>query len=607
MTNYFVSSADGDDTDNGTTMDDGTGGGVGAWATLEHALEAGGLSAGDYVWVRPNHSEIPTSDIDTAYDGADDNPLSIIGWPKAAIPNTTITEADFTNGSRVVDNVVGITPSREGHTARYITGPDGEQYTLTSVLWEASLDGIEDGVSDFTVGSKLTNTTQTKYGKVWAYTDDGGTAGTLQYTRDSATAWVENNNLTDAATGDGEIDAGGETAVGFLIDRDYAGTTVTGVDGKFQIEADEDYATAQAIDDSAWTIKKTAWDANNPSLPVIDFNDGAFNIDVNTDDFHIFRNLEFKDTTDVNGLIGLRASSWLLMGCLFKQTAANAPLLGVAGSRATYRVIRCIFEGSGAGNVQHGVSATNYGVEIYMRDSAIFNVGRYALLDALSGTLKNVNIGTDIPNNDTEIAAPMSGGLLCLDCKLGGENGYFQSLANLVTHAKIQFENFQQILGNHKTYFTGGEYLSTAVSGETPDKKLSDIVLKITPNVNNFEFSEEEQQVRIPLGEINADAGSQTFKFWLYNDTGVTLNDTTATDDIYLQAEYVKSYDDTTEYTMATATSAEIDILDAASASDWDYLQVTIVPAVESKVRLWLRISKYEANDIFIDPQVVIT
>ena len=87
----------------------------------------------------------------------------------------------------------------------------------------------------------------------------------------------------------------------------------------------------------------------------------------------------------------------------------------------------------------------------------------------------------------------------------------------------------------------------------------------------------------------------------------MTLNDTAATDDVYLQAEYVKSYDDTSEYTMAIATSTEIDILDAGAASDWDYLQVTINPAVESKVRLWLCIRIYDTNDIFIDPQVVIT
>ena len=37
MTVYFVSSADGDDTDDGTTMDDGSGGGVGSWATLKYA------------------------------------------------------------------------------------------------------------------------------------------------------------------------------------------------------------------------------------------------------------------------------------------------------------------------------------------------------------------------------------------------------------------------------------------------------------------------------------------------------------------------------------------------------------------------------------------
>ena len=102
MANYYVDSVSGDDSDNGTTQ-------ALAWATIEHALEAGALSAGDDVWVRRNHSEIPTSDIAPIYDGSNESPISIIGWPRPAIPNTTITQADWTQGSTTVDNIVCIT------------------------------------------------------------------------------------------------------------------------------------------------------------------------------------------------------------------------------------------------------------------------------------------------------------------------------------------------------------------------------------------------------------------------------------------------------------------------------------------------------------------
>ena len=66
MAEYFVDAATGSDYDNGTTMDL-------AWATLKYAKESGGLSAGDFVWLRPNHSEIPTSDNAPAYNGSANN------------------------------------------------------------------------------------------------------------------------------------------------------------------------------------------------------------------------------------------------------------------------------------------------------------------------------------------------------------------------------------------------------------------------------------------------------------------------------------------------------------------------------------------------------
>ena len=70
MPNYFVDSTTGNDGDSGLTMD-------AAWATIEHAVEAGGLVAGDKVWVRRIHVEYagnPTSDITPTYSGTPKDP-----------------------------------------------------------------------------------------------------------------------------------------------------------------------------------------------------------------------------------------------------------------------------------------------------------------------------------------------------------------------------------------------------------------------------------------------------------------------------------------------------------------------------------------------------
>lgn len=123
MANYFVDSTTGSDGDNGTTMDL-------AWATLEHALTAGGLAAGDYIWIRRIHDETVTGVVNVAYSGDSDNHIKIVGWPR---PTLSITSATWTNASRTVSSVVGVSMLDVAHIARYIIGPDGNTYIITYV------------------------------------------------------------------------------------------------------------------------------------------------------------------------------------------------------------------------------------------------------------------------------------------------------------------------------------------------------------------------------------------------------------------------------------------------------------------------------------------
>ena len=183
MADYFVDSTTGDNGDTGLSTDL-------AWATLQFALEGGGLAAGDIVWVRRIHVEYagdPTVDIRPAYSGTPKDSIRIIGWPR----NThAISSSDWTNGSTavVVDDA---DMDREKHQGRYVTGPDGETYLITKV--------------------------------------------------------------TDASN--------------IVIDREYASTTAEAAAAT--IQADEDYALAQAIDDAAWTIKIATWTADADDLPVL--------------------------------------------------------------------------------------------------------------------------------------------------------------------------------------------------------------------------------------------------------------------------------------------------------------------------------------------------
>lgn len=446
--------------------------------------------------------------------------------------------------------------------------------------------------------------TQTKKGRLFAFTDNLDTTGTIQYVRDSSSAWVDNDNITDADGGDAEIDSGGETAVGFVIEREYVGGTVTGTDGKFQIDEDEDY------DDRPTDID--GWDSDAIDLPVIDFNDTDYRVYVYYNDaFHVFKNIEFKDSADA-GMLGISGGGdHSIIGCLLKQTTQNQVL--ITTSYCTLTVKRCIFEGLGTGAFQRGITVA--AGTCIIEDSAMFNMGDHAVFMRYCSQLrlKNVNMGVEIENGDGDIgfdSSPSSGGpsVYGLDAELGGNNGEISIGTALSSNLIVRMENYGKQLGSHKMWFPGGTQELAAVSGENPNKKLSDNVIKLTLDQSGYEY-QEDWAVEVFCHEFEVDAISRNYKYWIYNDLGATLNDVTAKDNIWLEAEYVSAYEDDSEYLITKKYSTEIDILDATGADDWDYLEVpSVAPAVASKVRVRCFISKYSSGgNVFIDPEVVIS
>ena len=146
----------------------------------------------------------------------------------------------------------------------------------------------------------------------------------------------------------------------------------------------------------------------------------------------------------------------------------------------------------------------------------------------------------------------------------------------------VFIENYQHILGDHRSFFPSGTIDKIAVSGETPNAKVSTNVIKLTCNVNLLHSSVEDFAQAIFTHEFEATTASKDYKYWIYNDTGDTLNNGDARANVWLKCEYVSAYDDTSEYVIKEEYSTEIDIADAADADDWDYLSVTgIQPASE--------------------------
>lgn len=512
MPNYFVDSTTGNNGNSGLTMDL-------AWATLDYALESGGLSAGDYVWIRRLHNEIPTSAIAPIYDGTPSSPIIVLGWPRNS---HSIISSDWTNGSTTVtidDNNM----DREKHCGRFIIAPNGFQYVITQIVTSSSI----------------------------------------------------------------------------IIDREYSGTTVT--NQAATISADTDYALAQTIDDSAWTIKKADYNSDADDIPLIDFNSTAYSITLSTDNFFIFKNLELKNANAAGVISFSQCQMGMMEGCLISSTSNNYIFYA---SRTGIILNRCIITGSGSGSSQRGVYSST--TQLMIMNSAIYGCGDNGIHCADQVDLFNVNIGVEVANGDEDIECYYGGNVHGRDVKLGGTNGLVL-FTNSRSDSEVGITNYQKILNNDRLFRESGYTERKAVTGETPNKKLSDDILKITPSISGYDYIND---LRYPVLEyhINVTAAAHTFKIWLYNDSGITLNDTTARDDTYLELEYISSYDDTTEYTWNKVYSTEIDILDAADADDWDYLQVGATPVVAGKVILRLYYNKYlAATNVFFDPLVVIT
>lgn len=520
MANYFVDSTTGNNANNGTTFDL-------AWATLEHAEEAGGLSAGDIVWIRPIHSEIPTSDISCTYDGTMLHPIYRIGCPRAAV---AITSSDWTNGSTaVVIDDGGMT--QLAHAGRMITAPDGNDYFITRV--------------------------------------------------------VNANNI--------------------VIMGEYPGSTVT--NQVATIIQDDYYDWFSAIDDSAWTIKKTDW-RSSQNRPTIDFNDGNYQYNAYSTYYGIFANLYIKDSSDTAGIFYVYVDKGILIsGCIFEQSANNSTIFQHNGI-ATLYLNRVVIIGNGSGSSQVGVKGYNTAGITIAKYVAIYNCGDVGMLIYGSAYMNNVNIGIEQANGDVDISMSYSGVSRSNNLRLGGTNGYFNGASN-TSFEQLHCENYQGVLGEHRTFWSGGYFCKQSVPDGTANKKISDDVIKIVPNSSGYVPTAEIDDWKFCFleHEIEANTDSKSYRYWIFNNAMGVLNDATAKDNIYLKVEYIAAYDDTSEYVIKEEYSSQIDIANAASADDWDYLEVTsIAPAVASKVRLSIWIGAYSASGtIYVDPAVVIS
>jgi len=526
MANYFVDSTTGSDSDNGTTMDL-------AWATIEYALESGGLAAGDIVWIRRLHDETPAATINPIYDGYPSAPIQIVGWPRAA--DASIAQADWTNGSTTVDNIVGLSMGREKHLARFITAPNGFDYLITKV------------------------------------------------------------NDTNTIT----------------IDREYSGTTVTGTNGASTIKADElwedDMGTAYGFDDSAWTIKETDWDADADDLPHLDSQTSLGNLNLSSDYNHIFRYIDFLGGSTRSLVVG-SGGTYFMQGCLFHSDGSASPVYSTATTMIFDRFV--ITTDLTGGSSSWGVMT--YHSELVLRNGAIYDLDDSPLvLQQTTGFFENINIGVEGQIGDDVIYNTAASILITgIDVNINAgiynmwdSNGY-------IADSYLSFENWGKVLGAHYTLNGQGTFIKTdVVEGSGDPYKRSggaDSVIEIQYDAGTtawWQFGNPHTDYLykpIFTHEFDVDDIPKSYRYYVQAEGAV------AADELWIELEYVSSYDDTTEYTITRVVS--VDAISARSgADDWSqYLEVNnITPAVASRLRIKLFCRYYHAaNKIYVDPQV---
>ena len=379
------------------------------------------------------------------------------------------------------------------------------------------------------------------------------------------------------------------------IDRPYAGTTVTLTDGASSIKADElPRGVTQPADPDSW-------DSDADSLAKIDLSGGAYGIEINADEYRVFNGIDFLGGTA--NLLTIQSVDFQLTGCLLNQPNNNNPIYYVS---EIFRINRCIIKGSGGNNSSN---ENNFSGITYISNSAIYGMGDFGIVTNGSVLdLTNVNIGVEIANTDDDLSILYGNSIIGRDVKLGGTNGDVYAVYS-DNKAFISVNN-NKVLGAWKMFFLGGTAEKVAVTNTNANKKLSDNVIEITPDTTNaLQFKEIEHKVNVFESRKTYAAGTYNIKLWIYNDTGNTLNDTTFSDDILMRcrAEAGNYGDATTEYvSMPWTYSDEIDILDAADADDWDYLQCdsVVVDVSGSKIYCEILVSTYDAGAdvILIDP-----
>jgi len=392
-----------------------------------------------------------------------------------------------------------------------------------------------------------------------------------------------------------------------VLTKEYVGPNASGQIAV--ISADEDYGAAQAINDSAWTIKKADWNADPDDLPLVT-GTSAYRVAWSGES-----NVYIANLRGAEGVAGVATTSgtWylgnntILQGCMVSGSQ-NGYLIGISAS-VNIHLHRTSLVGSSAGTSQHGIGLgagqAGWG-GVHVEDSSIYNLGGSGMSISTGGVVQawNTNIGVAQANDGADILVA-SGQFLGRDVKLGSTTPV--SITGSSMSSFVSIENYQRSLGSNKTWHALGSRFSVAAGVGTPVPNQrsggSATLLEVAHHVSSGSGTfDESQMIVLAVHEFDAPAVAKNYRYYIQTVDAIVSGD------LVLQVEYVSGYGDAaTEYNLVKSLVTGA-IAARANINDWSqYLETgNITPIAGTKVRLTLKTDYYHATatyDFWIDPQ----
>lgn len=390
---------------------------------------------------------------------------------------------------------------------------------------------------------------------------------------------------------------GGTTKL--YIDRPYLGESVSGVSGAATIQQDELYDTAQAIDDSAWTIKKSDWNADTDNMPCWSGSYSYyFYLDQQAKDR--FRNLFLKKLGSSNLVYWTAAKQVVMIGCLLRAKGYCT----VSGM-AVARLRNCVV-------YKATLSIDGTGGLFFMKDVAVYGNESYNAYVSGPGYmfLEGVNFGVE----ELTTTYGLSVGAFCTvkgkDLLFGERLTKAINLGN-INEVNIGIENYQKTEDAHRRWVWFGTLTKQDAdgSGSAPNQRSggSPTVVEILSTTNAVFFLSDdlkESHTVVFTHEFLMPSGAQNYRYYVQSTVAM------AATSLYLEAEYFIAGSEDGGF-LTTRVYSSGSIATRTDQSDWsEYLEVTgIDPAFESKVRVTMKWNGPvgAGKALYIDPMPVIS